>query len=130
MILQKGLAGTASRVVTDADTARAVGSGSLPVCATPVLSAVMEEAACAAIAGCLPASATTVGISMTLRHTSPTLVGRTVTARAELVETEGRLLTFRIAAEDDAGPVGAAEHVRCLVETAPFMEKAEKKYRQ
>lgn len=130
MILQKGLTGTASRVVTDADTARAVGSGSLPVCATPVLSAVMEAAACAAIDGCLPSSATTVGISMTLRHTSPTLVGRTVTARAELTETEGRLLTFRIAAEDDAGPVGEAEHVRCLVETAPFLEKAEKKYRK
>lgn len=130
MILQKGLAGTASRVVTDADTARAVRSGSLAVCATPVLSAVMEEAACAAIEGCLPVSTTTVGISMTLRHTSPTLVGRTVTARAELTETEGRLLTFRITAEDDAGPVGEAEHVRCLVETAPFMEKAEKKYRK
>lgn len=130
MILQKGLVGTASRVVAEADTARAVGSGSLPVCATPVLSAVMEAAACAAIEGCLPASASTVGISIALRHTSPTLVGRTVTARAELTGTEGRLLTFRITAEDDAGPVGEAEHVRCLIETAPFLEKAEKKYKK
>lgn len=130
MILQNGLAGTASRTVSEKDTALAVGSGSLPVCATPVLAAVMEAAAVKATAGCLPASATTVGVSLMLRHTSPTLVGRTVTARAELVSTEGRLLTFHITAEDEAGEVGRAEHVRCLVESAPFMEKADRKYRK
>ena len=130
MILRNGLTGTASQPVTEAETARAVGSGDLPVCATPVLSAVMEEAACAAVAGCLPRGTTSVGISIALRHTSPTLVGRTVTARAELVETEGRLLTFHITASDEAGEVGSALHVRCLVESAPFLEKAEKKYRK
>lgn len=130
MILRKGLTGTASRTVADTDTALAVGSGSLPVCATPVLSAVMEAAAVDAVKGCLPSSATTVGISLTLRHTSTTTVGHTVTARAELIETEGRLLTFRITATDEAGEVGCAEHVRCLIESAPFMEKAEKKYRK
>lgn len=130
MILKQGLEGTSSSMITDKETARAVGSGSLPVCATPVLSALMEQAAVKALEGCLPASTTTVGISLMLRHTSPTPVGHTVTARAVLVSTEGRLLTFHIIAEDEAGEVGRAEHVRCLVEAAPFMEKAEKKYKE
>lgn len=127
-MISAGLTGSASRRITEKDTALAVGSGSLPVCATPVLAAVMEAAAMDALKGALPPGETTVGISISLRHTSPTLTGRTVTARAELTEVKGRLFTFRIAAEDEAGPVGEAEHVRCAVAAAPFMEKAEKKY--
>lgn len=130
MILQTGLVGTASRVIEEKYTAREVKSGSLPVCATPVLSAVMEEAACAAIEGCLPAQATSVGIYIALKHNAPTLVGRTVTAKATLTETDGRKLAFHITAEDEAGPVGEADHVRCLIESAPFMEKAERRYRK
>ena len=109
-MISAGLTGSASRRITEKDTALAVGSGSLPVCATPVLAAVMEAAAVDALKGALPPGETTVGISISLRHTSPTLTGRTVTARAELTEVKG------------------AEHVRCAVAAAPFMEKAEKKY--
>ncbi len=130
MILKEGMEASVSCEVTEEKTARAVGSGSLPVCATPVLAALMEQAAVKALADCLPSSTTSVGISLMMHHTSPTPLGHTVTVRAVLAETEGRYLTFHIIAEDEAGEVARAEHVRCLVESAPFMEKAEKKYKK
>ncbi len=130
MVLSTGLTGTASRVITEKDTALAVGSGSLSVCATPVLSAVMEAAAVDALKDCLLPSTTSVGIYIALSHKAPTLPGRTVTAKAVLVETEGRKLTFRITASDEAGEVGTADHVRFLVESSPFMEKADQRYRK
>ncbi len=129
MIIQTGLTGTASRTISDNDTALAVGSGSLKVCATPVLSAIMEAAAVDALKDCLPKGTTSVGIDIHLAHKAPTLVGHTVVARATLTETEGRKLTFHITAIDEAGEVGSADHVRFLVESDPFMEKAGKRYK-
>lgn len=130
MVIETGITGTASRTITEKDTALAVGSGSLPVCATPVLSAVMEAAAVDALEGRMLPSMTSVGIYIALSHKAPTLPGRTVTAQATLTETEGRRLTFRITASDEAGEVGTADHVRFLVESAPFMEKADQRYRK
>lgn len=130
MTVETGTAGTAARIITEKDTALAVGSGSLAVCATPVLSAVMEAAAVNALDGRLPDTETTVGISLALTHSAPTLTGRTITATAVLTRTEGRRFFFRITARDDAGEVGTADHVRCLVEAAPFMEKAGRRYRK
>jgi len=60
MEIKIGTVGTAGRTVTEKDTALAVKSGSLQVLATPVLSALMEEAAVAALAP-LPAAKTDYG---------------------------------------------------------------------
>ena len=49
-----GATSTVSRVVTAADTAIALGSGDLPVLATPMMIALMEQAACAAVEPYLP----------------------------------------------------------------------------
>lgn len=126
--IEIGKTGTASRVINEKDTALAVGSGSLPVCATPILSAIMEAAAVDALKDCLPKGTTSVGIAISLSHKAPTLVGRTVTATATLTAAEGRKLIFRIEARDEAGEVGTADHARFLVEDTPFMEKAAKRY--
>ena len=83
MEIKIGIAGTASRTVTEKDTALAVGSGSLQVLATPVLSAHMEEAAVAALAPYLLPKQTTVGGFIAVRHKAPTPVGQTVKARAD-----------------------------------------------
>ncbi len=127
-VIEVGKKGTCSRLISENDTALKVGSGSLEVCATPVLSAVMEAAAVDALKDCLPKGTTSVGIAISLSHKAPTLVGHTVTATATLTETEGRKLTFHIEAHDEAGEVGTADHVRFLVEEEPFMGKAEKRY--
>lgn len=129
MIIHTGMEGTASRLITEKETAKTVGSGTLDVCATPVVCALMEAAAVDALAGCLPAGTTTVGSYIAAMHKAPTLTGRTVTAKATLVETEGRKLIFHITASDEAGEVAEAEHVRYLIDSEPFMDKAAKRYR-
>lgn len=124
MKLAIGLTGTAVRTVAETDTAKAVGSGTVDVCATPVLAAVMEAAAVKALAGALPEGDTSVGISMNMIHKAPTPVGGKITAIAVLSGIEGRKLTFRILATDAAGEVGEATHERFCVDEKTFTAKA------
>ena len=121
------MTGQISRIVTEKDTAKVVRSGSLPVLATPILSAVMEEAACKALASHLSGGETTVGGSMHLIHNAPTLPGHTFTATATVSEVKGRKITFQIVAADESGDIGEAIHERFLVDGQLFMEKAAKR---
>ena len=113
--------------VTDDLTALAAGSGTLPVLATPVLAARLEECAWRAAAPFLPAGSSTVGSRLDLRHLSPTPVGMKVTCRAEVTESKNRFLTFRLSAFDAAGPVAEGIHERVIIQDEPFLAKAERK---
>ena len=104
MSISVGAVGTASTVVTPENTAAAVGSGALPVFATPYMIALMENAACNAIADGLEEGQSSVGTKLDVSHDAATPVGMHVTAKAELVEVDRRRLVFRVTAEDDAGP--------------------------
>lgn len=124
MDLKIGLQASVSRKIEAKDTAEVVKSGTLPVLATPVLSAVMEEAAVKAVEKALPEGATTVGGLMNLRHMAPTLPGATVTAEAVLLGMKKTKLTFRVTARDEHGIVGEADHIRFIVDSEDFMENA------
>lgn len=124
MTLRPGLSGHASVVVTEADTALAFRSGSVPVLGTPRLIALCEEAACAAVEGKLRPGHTTVGNGIQFHHLAPTAVGGTVTAEATLEKVEGRRLFFTVSANDGGGLVGAGKITRVVVETEPFVERA------
>lgn len=126
-MIVKGITAQISHTVTDKETAKVVRSGSLPVLATPVLSAVMEEAACKALAPFLEGKETTVGGSMNLIHKAPTLPGHTITATATVTEVKGKKISFHITAADENGDIGEADHDRFLVDSEKFMEKAEKR---
>lgn len=103
---------TLHKTVTEADTAAHVGSGSLPVLATPVLIAWMEAAACGCCAGLMEEGTTSVGTEMNMRHTAASPVGMKVTVTAELTAVEGRILSFKVYAEDTAGAIGEGSHTR------------------
>ena len=118
---------TVHKTVTEADTAARVGSGSLPVLATPVLIAWMEEAACGCCAALLEEGTTSVGTEMNMRHTAASPVGMSVTVTAELTAAEGRVLSFRVYAEDAAGAIGEGDHTRAVVRAERFMEKTNAK---
>lgn len=122
-----GLLGKADLIVDESCTADAWGSGLLPVLSTPRLVGLMEQAACAALEGSMEEGKTTVGTRIDMQHTAATPIGMRVYANAELVAVEGRALTFRIEAFDEAGPIGSAEHQRYIVESARFMQKVEAK---
>ena len=96
MSISVGAVGTASTVVTPENTAAAVGSGALPVFATPYMIALMENAACNAIADGLEEGQSSVGTKLDVSHDAATPVGMHVTAKAELVEVDRRRLVFRV----------------------------------
>lgn len=121
---------TLHKTVTEADTAAHVGSGSLPVLATPVLIAWMEAAACGCCAGLMEEGTTSVGTEMNMRHTAASPVGMKVTVTAELTAVEGRILSFKVYAEDIAGAIGEGSHSRAIIRAERFMEKANAKLAQ
>lgn len=123
----KGITAQITRTITEEDTAEKVKSGSLPVLATPVLSAAMEEAAVKALAPFLSGHETTVGGSISLIHKAPTLPGHTITVTATVTEVRGKKISFHITASDENGDIGEADHDRFLVDSVKFMEKAERR---
>ncbi|MBQ4616838.1 MAG: hypothetical protein IJB27_00495 [Clostridia bacterium] len=111
-------------LVKGSDLAVAVGSGDLPVLATPRMVALMEQAAAALVAEALDDGITTVGTALNVTHTAPTLVDRTVTATATRLETDGRRFVFAVEAADEVGVVGRGTHERVSVKGDRFLEKA------
>ena len=110
--------------VSSADTALALGSGSVPVLGTPRLLALCEEAAVKAVEAGLDETSTTVGVQVMLDHVGPSPIGRQVTAEATLEKVAGRKLYFTVAARDDRGGLVAAGRVtRVVVNEAQFLEK-------
>ena len=106
------------------DTAVALGSGSLPVLATPRLLAWAEAATCAALEPELPPGRTSVGSRVHLEHRAASAVGEEVTVRAELQHRDGRLVRFEVVAEDSRGTVvGHAEVTRVVVDVDRFLAR-------
>jgi predicted thioesterase len=110
--------------VTADDTAAAVGSGDLAVLGTPRLLALAEAATVRALGGLLGPARTSVGTRVALEHLLATPVGGTVTVRAEVVYTDGRLVRFAVAAEDAARRlVGQGEITRVVVDRDRFLAR-------
>ena len=125
--IQPGLSAEMEIAVTETETAVHLGSGLVPVYATPALVALMESAAVRALEGYLSDGQTTVGGQIDVRHLAATPVGMKVRARAELIEVDGRKLTFRIQAWDEVEQIGDANHVRYIVDEDKFMAKVGEK---
>ena len=124
MDITVGMKGEVSTLVEREDTAREVGSGDLLVYATPCMVALMEGAACEAIADALSDTQTTVGTALNIEHISATPVGLEVRAEAEVMEVEGKVITFAVRAFDEAGEIGKGIHKRVIVNSQKFLDKA------
>ena len=121
MPLEPGLAASFSHLVVDEDTALALGSGDVPVLATPRVVALAERATCAAVAPHLTDDLTTVGTRVEVDHLVPTPVGGTVTVEAVLEGIEGRRLTFGVRVSDTERAVATGTVVRVLVTRERFL---------
>jgi len=117
----------AERLVGDEDTAVKFGSGGVRVFATPMMVALMENAALNAVDPHLGEGFATVGLSLNVKHMAATPVGMKVTARAELIDIEGKKLTFRIEAYDEQEKIGEGTHERYIIELAKFLERTGRK---
>src|SRR6266480_7265628 len=99
--LKPGLKGAAELVVGEEHTAPRVGSGLVPVLATPVMINVIEAAALAAIEHLLPPGHQSLGIHLDVRHFAATPIGMCVRATSALIGIDGRTLTFQVEAHDE-----------------------------
>ena len=115
------LTGQASLTVAEADTAIELGSGDVPVLATPRLVALFEQAAFAALAGKFPDDMTSVGASISIDHLAPSGIGATVTASAVVEATDGAALEFALEAVQGDTVVAEGSHTRIIVERERFL---------
>ena len=119
----QGLQHTSQLTVTDAVTAIAMGSGDMPVLATPAMMALMENAAMLAVADHLPEGCTTVGGHISASHLKPSKVGDTVTATATVTRVEGKKIEFKVEAHCGDTLLGEGTHLRFVVDKEKFRER-------
>jgi fluoroacetyl-CoA thioesterase len=125
--LKPGLTGSADLLVGIEHTAPSIGSGLVPVLATPVMINVIEAAALAAVEHLLPAGHQSLGIHLDVRHFAATPIGMRVRATAELIGVDRRTLSFKVEARDDKEPIGDGLHQRVVVNVARFDERVQAK---
>lgn len=122
-MLETGLTYTSRLTVGNENTAIALGSGDMPVLATPAMMALMENAAMLAVASELEDGDTTVGGHIESSHLRPTPVGAEVSATAILEKVEGRKLYFKIIAHQGDVVIGEGTHLRFIVSREKFLSK-------
>jgi predicted thioesterase len=127
MEISAGLSAAVALTVTDADTATAMGSGDVPVLATPRVVALVEAATVAAIAAQLDQGSTSVGTRVEIDHHAPTLVGATVVAEARLSSVEGRTLGFDVVLREGTAVTAQGRVDRVIVDRERFLARASTK---
>ena len=122
-MIEIGLQHTSELTVTDAVTAIAIGSGDMPVLATPMMMALMENAAMLAVKDEMPEGCTTVGGHIESSHLKPSKVGDKVSATAEVTKVDGKKIEFRVAAYSGDTLLGEGTHLRFIVDRERFLSK-------
>lgn len=125
--LKTGLVGRAETIVTESNTAAAIGSGALPVFSTPHMIALMENASMNAIAPCLEDGQGSVGTKIDVAHVAATPMGMTVRVESTITRIEGRMLSFEVRAWAGDELIGEGTHQRCIIYNQRFMEKTQAK---
>ena len=122
-MIEIGLKHTSEITVTDAVTAIKIGSGDMPVLATPAMMALMENAAMLAVASELPECSTTVGGHIESSHLKPSKIGDKVSATAEVIKVDGKKIEFKVSAYSGDTLLGEGTHLRFIVDKERFMSK-------
>ncbi len=123
MPLEPGLTGESTTTVVHENTAAYVGAGGVEVFATPMMIALMEQAAWQSVANNLDPGYVTVGTSVNVRHLAATPIGQRVRAIAELMQIDGRRLVFKVEAYDENQKIGEGQHERFIVNLDRFLKK-------
>ena len=123
MTLAAGICSRQERIVTDTITAKEIGSGELPVLATPYLIALAEETAWRSVAEYLEEGQGTVGTRIEFSHVSATPVSMKIWCESTLTEIDRRRLVFSFKVFDECGLIGEGTHERFIIDNGRFMEK-------
>lgn len=119
-----GIKNTIKKTVTEINTAKAIGSGTLEVFATPAMIALIEETAWKSVQQYLEEGQSTVGSSLDIKHISPTPLGNSVCCTTELIEIDGKKLVFKAEVVDNKSVIGTGLHTRYIIDNKKFMDKA------
>lgn len=104
-----------------------VGSGDLRVFATPMMAALMENAAAACLGVFLDEDETSVGTALDISHSAATPVGMKVSAKAVITACDGRKVDFEVTACDEVSEIGKGKHTRFVVLSEKFQAKTDAK---
>ena len=126
-VLKPGLCAEQTITVTKENAANAWGSGGLPVFATPAMIAFMEMTARSAVDPLLPQGWSTVGTELNVKHLAATPIGMKISAKAQLLSVDRRVLCFKVEAFDEEEKIGEGTHGRFIIENERFMAKVERK---
>ena len=127
MSISVGLKGRCETVVAQENTAAAVGSGLLPVFATPMMVGLMENAAVNAVSDHLAEGEGTVGTHLDVSHDAATPIGMKVWAESEVTEVDGKRIELKVWAYDEKGLIGQGTHQRFIVTNERFLAKTARK---
>ena len=130
MSIEVGMKGRQETVVCESNTAAAVGSGLVPVFATPFMIALMEGAAAGTVLPCLNADEGTVGTHLNVSHSAATPIGMKVWAEATVTAVEGKKISFDVVAFDESGEIGRGTHERFIIKPEKFLQKVQAKLNQ
>ena len=122
-MIEIGLKHTSELMVTDTVTAIKMGSGDMPILATPAMMALMENAAMLAVDDELPEGNTTVGGHIESSHLKPSKIGDKVSATAEVTKVDGKKIEFKISAYSGDVLLGEGTHLRFIVDRERFLSK-------
>lgn len=125
-MIETGQKHTSELMVTEEVTATKIGSGDMPVLATPAMLALMENAAMLAVADSLADGETTVGGHIESSHLKPSKIGDKITATAEVTKVEGKKIEFKVSAHSNGVLLGEGTHLRFIVDRNRFIEKLNK----
>lgn len=125
--MEIGIKHTVTETVTIDKTAEKVGSGLLPVYATPAMIALMEKCAAECVAPYIEDGKSSVGTMLNIKHLAASPIGITITCTATLTEIDGRRLVFSLEAADEKGIIGEGTHERFIIDIERFMTKCNSK---
>lgn len=126
-MLEVGIKGQRETIVTKENTAAGIGSGNLEVFSTPMMILLMEESCFMSVNDILEEGFTTVGTCVNVKHLSATPLGMKVVIKSELINVDGRALTFKVEAYDEKGLIGEGIHERFIVNNEKFQAKTDSK---
>jgi fluoroacetyl-CoA thioesterase len=124
--LKIGIENILNIIVSNENSAEAVGYKGMPVLGTPHLVGVMETA-CIFVHEFLPENHLTVGVANTMKHMAASPIGATIVAKARLTDIEGRKLTFSVEAHDSVEKVAEGAHTRFVIDSRDFFTNLEQK---
>lgn len=122
-MLEIGLKGQQSEIVTNDKTAAEMGSGTLPVYATPAMIALMEKTAMLSVSHELGENEATVGTNLEIAHLAACGLDTKITCESELIEIDRKRLVFSVTAYNGETVIGKGKHERFIIDTVKFMNK-------